>query len=241
MRVINEEFLRVAKLEKGSEIAVDANDIVTPMAKDYARINKIKFVCHNGAKISKMPMDTHNFVGGVGRFVDYITGVRYGKKPEDMTHIRGNLLVKKNHPRIVFRGLLDALEAKIIEVQCIAYESANQEIVDNLEEVLGYVRKMLGAEVKEAPFSPPKLFNLSEDELKKASHSPMDYCGIDHILPSYKYGKLFAGLNTLRTEVRKTELQAITTFQGSRQDIILALNRLSSAIYLLELKVVASR
>lgn len=39
------------------------------------------------------------------------------KKPETMTHLRGNVLVKKTHPLIALRGEIDSLEAEIIVVQ----------------------------------------------------------------------------------------------------------------------------
>ena len=35
-------------------------------------------------------------------------------KPEHMTHLRGNSLVRKDHPRILFRGWIDALEGELL-------------------------------------------------------------------------------------------------------------------------------
>ena len=42
------------------------------------------------------------------------------EKPEEMTHLRGNRLVPKTHPRIRFRGQLDSLMAQVLELQCRA-------------------------------------------------------------------------------------------------------------------------
>ena len=33
-----------------------------------------------------------------------------------MTHLRGNVLVFKDHPRIAFRGYIDLLEAEILSL-----------------------------------------------------------------------------------------------------------------------------
>ena len=36
------------------------------------------------------------------------------EKPEHMTHLNGDTLVPKTHPRILFRGKLDTLEAELL-------------------------------------------------------------------------------------------------------------------------------
>ena len=40
-------------------------------------------------------------------------------KPEHMTHLRGEELVFKDHPRIAFRGAIDSLESEIILFQTL--------------------------------------------------------------------------------------------------------------------------
>jgi len=42
------------------------------------------------------------------------------KKPEHMTSLNGEALVSKTHERIAFRGLVDSLEADLIEAQVLA-------------------------------------------------------------------------------------------------------------------------
>ena len=49
------------------------------------------------------------------RYVDYETGAYSTyEKPEHMTQLFGNKLVCKDHPRILFRGKLDALQADVV-------------------------------------------------------------------------------------------------------------------------------
>ena len=236
MLVISEDYLRNNKFSKGDIVEVNSNDIVLESAMDYAKKNGIRLVNSNKKNSGGMPVEISNNAF----YIDAITGSRYAKKPEDMTHLKANLLVKKNNPRIVFRGKLDSLEAKIITAMCIANEECNSTICAYLEEVLDFIRQMLGAEVKEREFKVDKIFGLSENEIHEMSHNPEKYFGIGHLFPTYKMGKLFAQLNELRTNVREVELQAVNTFTD-RKDIILALNRLSSAIYLLELMVVSGK
>lgn len=236
MKVISEEYLRNNKFMAGDKIPVDKGDIVLESAKDYAKKNGMRLV-RSAEKVSGgMPVD----IGPQKGYIDAVTGARYSKKPEDMTHLRSNLLVKKDHPRIVFRGKLDSLEAKIITAQSVSSGEGNTLICDRLDEVLSFIRTMLGCEVKEERFKVDKLFGLDENQIHEISHHPEKYFGIGHLYPSYKMGRLFCVLNELRTCVREAELKAVTVF-ADRQDMILGLNRLSSAIYLLELMVVSGK
>ena len=60
----------------------------------------------------------------MGEF-ETIFGVKLAQKPEYMTHLRGNLLVFKDHPRIALRGKIDSLEAAIILLQLKAQEKGD--------------------------------------------------------------------------------------------------------------------
>ena len=44
------------------------------------------------------------------------------EKPEHMTHLVGNVLVVKNHPRILFRGKLDSLQSLFVLAQVEIHE-----------------------------------------------------------------------------------------------------------------------
>ena len=164
------------------------------------------------------------------------------KKPEHMTSLSGNRMVSKTHGRIVFRGLIDTLEAEVIEAQVLASERGSGELCANLGEVLDYLREIMAAEVKEIPLPPPCLFGMDAEEIHRQSHSmegfrpsPKNLHQEEVYLPHYTHGALAARINTLRAKVREVELCAVRVFcpeEGpERGDIILALNRLSSALW----------
>jgi ethanolamine utilization cobalamin adenosyltransferase len=172
---------------------------------------------------------------GKSTYVDAETGEFYAEKPEHMTHLRGNLLVPKTHRRIAFRGALDSLEADVLEAAVLAADQGEEEIKGGLGEILLCLRGVMSAEVKETPLEAPRLFGLSAGELREQTHDVKSAFGIAHPNPDYTMGPLAVRLNTLRTRVRGAELLAVKTFcphsEYPRNDIILTLNRLSSAVY----------
>jgi ethanolamine utilization cobalamin adenosyltransferase len=183
--------------------------------------------------------------GGKGRYVDAETGEFYDEKPEHMTHLRGNLLTTKTNRRIVFRGALDSLEADVLEAVLLAAEQGEEEIRRGLEEILRCLGGIMSAEVNETPLEAPGLFGLSAGELREQTHDVKAAFGIPYLKPDYTMGPLALRLNTLRTRVRSTELLAVKAFcpqsEYPRNDIILALNRLSSAVYWLFCRHVSQR
>ena len=241
MKVIDEEFLRASKLTKGSEFCISEDTILTPMAKDYVYRMKIKLKTVENSKTQYIMSVENNFDNGNIRYIDYVNGTVYKKKPENMTHINSNKLVKKNHPRIKFRGKIDSLEAKIMEVEIIAEKNNLPNLICDLQEILDFVREILAAEVKETVFSINTLLGYTFEELRNVSHNPRENFGIDHPIPSYKMGEIAVAINTLRTLVRETELLSIEAFQGKHNNIVEALNRLSSAIYILLLKLLSEK
>jgi ethanolamine utilization cobalamin adenosyltransferase len=179
---------------------------------------------------------------GADTWVDAETGEHYAVKPEYMTHLSGNRLVPKDHGRIAFRGKIDSLEAAVIEAQALAVELGEAWYCEGLGEILGCLREILGSEVRERALPAFSLFGLSEGELHRQSHDVKGTFGIPHPVPDYTMGPFAARLNTLRTMVRETELLAVRVFgQGGRDDIILALNRLSSAVYWLFCRYLAGK
>jgi ethanolamine utilization cobalamin adenosyltransferase len=165
-------------------------------------------------------------------------GEVFTAKPEAMTHLQGNNLVYKDHPRIIWRGKLDSLTAMILEAQVLGREKGNQEYVTDLQEILEFLRRLLSCEYKDIPVEEFRLLGLTAPELKARSHNPLKYYGHRHLLIEYPMGALCVRLNTLRTAVREVELAAAAAFKSAegkpvREDIIKALNRTSSLFYLM--------
>ena len=155
------------------------------------------------------------------------------EKPEHMTHLHGDVLVPKNHPRIVFRGKMDTLEAELILCQL-----ADKSMEGPVGEILGLARQIIRCEVLEEPLKWDTLCGLTESEQRKRSHFPQEYYGQPHFMPSFTDGLTIARLNRARCAAREAELASVDAFSGregnlTRQDIPKALNRMSSMLYLL--------
>ena len=158
------------------------------------------------------------------------------EKPEHMTHLNGDTLVPKTHPRILFRGKLDTLEAELLlcQQECPRYEK-------EVGEVLGFVRELLRREVLEEPIGDEPLLGMTEAEIRKRSHFPQDYYGQPHFMPSVKDGPVILRLNRCRCAAREAELSAAEAFTDregipTREDLLRAMNRLSSVLYLLMIR-----
>ena len=174
-------------------------------------------------------------------------GMAKPKKPEHMTNLDAKRLVLKNHPRIILRGKIDTFQAKVLETQILADELGKTNMVNMLQEINDYARKILVAELMEKKLdSDITLLGLTEKELRYVSHHPTQYFGVGHIAPSYTMGKLAIALNVLRAESREVEIAAINAFcendrveKIQRKDLLQALNRLSSALYIMYLECLA--
>lgn len=226
---------------------VEEGTILTPSAQDFIREHHITLqtVSHQEASRTMTVVPIPMADGGA-RFVDARTGAPMKEKPETMTHLRGNLLVPKTHPQIEFRGKLDSLMGLILEIQCTAEEAQEPQIAADLEELLGYVREILAAEVKDEPLREISLLGLDSEQIRYRSQHVKETFGIDHPVPNHRMGRLCVALNYLRTQVRETELAAARAFweQGGgcrRADIVEGLNRLSSCVYIIFCRKLSSR
>lgn len=188
-------------------------DQLTSAARDWLR----------GERIDILP-------GDLAKPEEYrlLSGGFLGEKPENMTHLSGNILVPKTHPRIRLRGKLDTLEAALL--------LAGQEpgAPSALEEVLRFTRAILKSEVLGTPLEEGQLLGLTQEALHRRSHFPQDHYGQPHFMPAISDGPVMARLNSARCAAREAELAAVAAFpENQRPDLLQALNRLSSAIYLL--------
>ena len=224
-----------------SELTVEEDAILTPSARDFLLEHRITLK----QGVPTMTVTPIPERAGQKRYVEAATGRELTEKPEDMTHLHGNVLVPKTHPRIRFRGRLDSLMAQVLELQCRAAADGREDLTERLEEVLAALRAILAAEVKEEPLAPVTLLGLDSAGLRRVSHHVKEEIGIPHPIPHWSMGPLALGLNRLRTQVRETELAAADAFQTeegcARPDLIEALNRLSSGVYILFCRLVAEQ
>ena len=224
MAVITEEAARRLTSDGQKSVRLSPEDIITPAAKTYFQEKQITIDQTSAPQ-----------AGGEENYTT-VFGATLTEKPEHMTHLRGNLLVFKDHPRIILRGKIDSLESAIILVQQKALDAGDQALCQELEEIIAFIRRLLRCEVSGEAVGEFELLGLDAPALRDQSHHPSKYFGIRHFLPHVKYGPMVAELNRLRTMTRETELAAFQAFKGNngemdRVDIIRAFNRLSSLFW----------
>ena len=207
----NREGKRVFYLAEGDQL--------TPSARDWLRHNRIEVLPAGEARPGR-----YRLLGG--GFCK--------EKPEHMTHLNAQLLAPKTHPRIAFRGMLDGLEAELILCKLKTGIAA-------LQEALALARRLMGCDVLEQPVGDFTLGGLTAAQLRQQSQFPQEVFGIAHFMPEAADGEVMAWLNRCRCVVRQTELAACRAYEkpdGScaRPDMVEALNRMSSFLYILMLK-----
>ena len=168
------------------------------------------------------------------------------EKPEHMTHLYGNVLVFKDHPRIVFRGMLDTLEAETLLCQKTAHQEGYTALPAALQQVLDFVRRLIPCDVLNEPVGEVSFGGMTPGQLREHSHYPQKYYDTPHFMPDYTMPQTMLALNHLRTVVRRTELAAYRAFRTedgavTRDDVILALNRLSSYLWILMIQLKAGK
>ncbi|WP_459689108.1 ATP-binding protein [Agathobaculum sp. TL06] len=228
---------------------------LTPAAREYLQTRKIKIVpeerqgkanpCAAGAV--NAPAAPAAVPAAAAKFVDYETGAFYAEKPEHMTHLSGNLLVQKSHPRILFRGRLDALQASVVLAQTeISGRGGSEKLLEDLNDLLHALREVMRCDVLDEPFTLETLIGLTHAGLREQSHDPQRFFGVKAMtLPDYTMGRDFALLNSLRAAVRETEVAAALAFREgakcTREDLIEELNRMSSALHIMMCRYLAGQ
>lgn len=235
MKVITEALLREELQGASPEIYyIPEGCILSPAGREYLNQRKIKFAKAEPKRSAASPN-----TAGAAKFADYETGAPLSAKPEQMTHLQGNELVFKDHPRIALRGRLDSLQADFVLAQTmIAERSGNQRLISDLQELLDALREIMRCDVLNEPLRISGYLGLDFSQLRERSHDPKRFYGVEPMtLPEYSMGTEYALLNRLRTDAREAELSAVSAYHKDesflREDIILALNRLSSALHIM--------
>ena len=232
-KLLTDVELRARWAQRPEQVCrVEEGTILTPAARDFIREHGItlQFETQERQSMTRTPIPVRQ---GKAVFVDAASGEELDHKPEEMTHLCGNLLVPKTHPQIEFRGRLDSLMAQIMEVQLTAWELKETRAADDLGQLNDFTGKILAAEVKDQPLEEGSLLGMDSDRIRYVSHHVKESFGIDHPIPNFRMGRLCVMLNRLRAQVRETELSAARAFPAGRTDIIQALNRLSSCVYII--------
>lgn len=213
--VRNREGQRVFYLAEG--------DRLTPSAREWLRQERIEIL---PAELAKPKCFTT------------LDGAQLLAKPEHMTHLRADMLVRKDHPRIRMRGKIDTLEAELLLTARQANELGNNKLVEQLEEILAVVRKMIRCDVLEEPLEVSEICGMTMEQVREKSHHPERYFDQPHFMPSFRDSTMLLQLNRLRTELRAAELSIYDAFQDrdgqcTRQDLLSVMNRLSSLLWII--------
>lgn len=199
-------------------------DQLTAAARDYLTRERIEICSGDRARVERYRLCNGGYLE---------------EKPEHMTHLNGDVLVLKTHPRIAFRGAMDTLEAELMLCQL----ELDSELADRVGQVLELARNLIRWEVLEEPVPEAKLCGLTESEIRRRSHIPQEVYGQPHFMPSARDGREILQLNRARCAARAAELEAVRAFSDregnpTRVDILRAMNRMSSMLYLfmIELK-----
>lgn len=213
----NREGKRVFFLRSG--------DTLTPSARDFLQRERIEILPAQMAAPSEYRLQN---------------GASFRQKPEHFTHLRDDLLVEKTHPTIAFRGAMDTLQSELLLLQLSAQEPLRRDI----GEILTLSRNILRWEVMEEPAKVDKLCGLTLSEQRSHSHDPQKYYGQPHFMPEYTDGAILLHLNRVRCAARAAELAAARAFETpdgrcTRPDLLQILNRMSSMLYILMIRVKA--
>lgn len=226
-------------------VVVRQGELLTPSARDWLRDHKVEVVYPQGKSGGGYQIDPQPHGPDSSRTTQGLPAPS-DKKPEHMTHLKGNILVFKDHPRIVFRGFIDLLEAEITLAQQAAIGDGYQALAEELEETLGFVRRMIRFDVLDEPVGEMTLCGYTPEQLRAYSHYPEKHFGQPHFMVHYSDGSSILAVNKVRTVVRQTELAAYAAFRNAegavtREDMILGLNRLSSLMWIFMIKLKAGQ
>lgn len=202
-------------------------DQLTASARDYLTRQRIEILPAEQARPERFRL---------------LTGGFSQEKPEDMTHLNGEVLVKKTHPRIAFRGLMDALEAELMLCQL----NLENPLREQVGQILDLAREILRCDVLDQPLASGLLCGLTEEQQRQRSHRPQEFYGQTHFMPDVTDGAGILWLNRARTQARQAELGAIRAFSDrdgnlTREDIPRAMNRMSSMLYILMIQAKAGQ
>lgn len=203
----NKDGKRVFYLAKGDQL--------TSEARDYLTRERIEILPAEQARPQR-----YQLLGG-----GYME-----EKPEHMTHLNAQVLVPKTHPRIAFRGAMDTLEAELLLCQLYAPQWEQE-----LKEILEFARRLLRCDVLEEAVPSMELCGMDEKQLRQRSHFPQNFYGQPHFMPGSEDGQGVLYLNRARCAARHAELQAVAALP-EREDMLKAMNRLSSMLYILMIR-----
>ncbi len=245
-KVVTESCLRKLFLQGVPEtFCLEEGQLLTPAAAQFLSERKVRLTNGSSAEVKPGGASLKVALGAAQGYVAVADGKEYAVKPAHLTHLISNQLIPKNHPRIIFRGQLDRFQAEVLLFQGKVSNCGDRTLAAVLGGLLSRARAIMRADVLGETLISCVFFGLDEEEIWKRSHDPEQYYGLKHLVLSAEMDPDILALNRLRTMVREVEIAAITAFANAagieRIDIVQALNRLSSVIYVMMLRAALPR
>jgi ethanolamine utilization cobalamin adenosyltransferase len=244
MPILTEAELRdrIRRPRRGMKVVVKPDTRFSPAARDFIAQWELVIVEEQPtASTPALPSEESNPVWDKPSVFPVRPVKRPDPKPEHMTQLDAEHFAPKNIPRIRFRGKMDSVHGLFMLVAARARSWQLPELAQYLDTLAAYCREIISAEYNEREVAPIEIAGLDEAALREATHHPQKALGIPHLTPGSEDHEILHWLNYLRTQVREAELAALDafapppTYEPTRLDLIRALNRLSSAVYYLEL------
>lgn len=163
------------------------------------------------------------------------------EKPERMTQLDAHSFAPKNTPRIRFRGRMDSLHALVMLAASRARALDQKRTAERLDTIAAYCREISSAEYNGRAPADIEIAGFDEPAIRAATHDPAGLMGVKHLTPGGCDPETLHWMNVLRTQSREVELAALDAFAPTADhpvvapDLLRAMNRLSSAIYLVAL------
>ena len=226
MNFITEEDIRARNVQAGGIIVLGVGERLTPSATEYASQNRMQVQNGNACNVTT----TGEGLTDVGTCT-----VASDATCHELTYLEQGVQVPKNHPAVVMRGKLDTLLAHIVLVQT-QFDPKDRRpafLKQCLDDLHAWTMLTLRGEMTGETVVPKGMGGMDVDTLYVISREPQKYLGVEHLAAQGVMGGNVALLNWLRAVVRETELVAVSCSRN--MDVLAALNRLSSAIYVLML------
>ena len=243
MALLTEEVVR--QMSNGGTrgpVVVSRDDVLTPSARSWLREHRVEVVYPQGRAAEG---ETSAPAGDRARY-QTLFGAALDHKPEHMTHLDAQVLVPKDHPRILFRGCVDSLEADLLLAQREAMDEGYQAICKDLGDALEFARQALRRDVLNEPMEAMRLGGLDPAELRARSHTPQKYYNQPHFMPDHTQSRALLAINRARTTARGAELACYRAFRDlnglcTREDLLQGFNRLSSFLWILEIRLASGQ
>ncbi len=241
MHFLTEDDIRARCPQPGCSLRLAPGERLTPSAAEFAAQMRVTLLQDGASAPAASPAPKQSAPKQSAPAPEPCPCPENGAAEDGMTHLDATVMAPKSHPRIVLRGKLDTLLSAVVltETQFDPKNRLSGFLKTCLADVRGWVLQVLTAEVSGSAPSIPGMGGMDPETLRTVSRDPKRYLGLDHYCPDPALGANAALCNWLRALARETEVAAVQSRLG-RPELTGALNRLSSALYVLTLLTLAA-